>query len=168
MPDPSQKLDLVELIRLLERHGVEYMFIGGVAAQFMGSAQLTYDIDVCYWRTQDNLERLAAALREIHPTLRGAPPDLPFQLDAASLALGNNFTFNTDFGPVDFLGWLDPIGAYENLLPDSEEFQTGDHRIKTIGLHDLIRIKEHLHRPKDQLALLQLYEIRKLRAQNEK
>jgi hypothetical protein len=165
MPDPAQKLDLVELISLLEKHCVEYMFIGGVAAQFMGSAQLTYDIDVCYRRTQENLERLAAALREIHPTLRGAPADLPFQLDAASLALGNNFTFNTDVGPVDFLGWLEPIGPYENLLPAVEEFELGKSRIKTIGLHDLIRIKEHIGRPKDRLALLQLYEIKKLREQ---
>ncbi len=86
-----------------------------------------------------------------------------FQLDATSLALGNNFTFNTDLGPVDFLGWLEPIGDYESLLPTAEEFDTGENRIKTIGLSDLIRIKEHIGRPKDKLALLQLYEIRKLR-----
>ena len=166
MSDPVQKLDLLELIRLLEKHRVEYLLIGGVAAQFMGSSALTYDIDLCYLRKQQNLERLAAALQEIHPTLRGAPPDLPFRLDAQSLALGNNFTFDTDLGPVDFLGWLEPIGTYENLQPAAEEYELSTFRVKTIGLHDLIRIKEHIRRPKDQLALLQLYEIRKLREAN--
>ena len=166
MSDPVEKLDLLKLVRLLNKHRVEYVLIGGVAAQFLGSPQLTNDIDICYRRDRDNLERLAAAVREIHPTLRRAPADLPFQLDATSLALGNNFTFNTDLGPVDFLGWLEPIGDYEKLLPGVEEFEADEFRIRTIGLHDLIRIKEHIRRPKDQLALLQLYEIRKLREAN--
>jgi hypothetical protein len=109
------------------------------------------------------LERLAAALREIKPTLRGAPPDLPVVLDAVSLALGSNYTFNTSMGPLDLLGWLDPLGSYESLFPTSETYTVGDLSIRTIGLDDLIRIKEHIGRPKDRESLLQLLAIRTLR-----
>jgi predicted nucleotidyltransferase len=35
--------------------------------------------------------------------------------------------------------------------------------VKTIGLEDLIRVKKHIRRPKDQESLLQLLAIRKAR-----
>src|SRR6516164_4482757 len=104
MADNTDKPRLVAIAEHLERHGVEFLVIGGQAAALLGSPVPTYDVDLCYRRTADNLERLARALAELHPTLRGAPPDLPFQLDARSLALGANFTFNTDYGPLDLLG----------------------------------------------------------------
>lgn len=103
----AEDTDKPRLVRIAERflkHGVEFLVIGGQAAVLHGSPIPTYDIDLCYRRTPENLERLAEALRELHPTLRGAPPDLPFRLDAQSLALGANFTFNTDEGPLDLLG----------------------------------------------------------------
>jgi hypothetical protein len=155
--------DLERIAEILLRHGVEFLVVGGQAEVLMGSPRVTYDTDLCYRRTNDNLERLAAALREIKPTLRGAPPDLPVVLDAVSLALGSNYTFNTSMGPLDLLGWLDPLGSYESLFPTSETYTVGDLSIRTIGLDDLIRIKEHIGRPKDRESLLQLLAIRTLR-----
>ena len=155
--------DLERIAEILLRHGVEFLVVGGQAEVLMGSPRVTYDTDLCYRRTNDNLERLAAALREIKPTLRGAPPDLPVVLDAVALALGSNYTFNTSMGPLDLLGWLDPLGSYESLFPTSETYTVGDLSIRTIGLDDLIRIKEHIGRPKDRESLLQLLAIRTLR-----
>jgi hypothetical protein len=107
--------------------------------------------------------RLARALAELHPTLRGAPPDLPFRLDAESLALGSNFTFNTDLGPLDLLGWVEPFGLYDNLDRRAEHFVLDKCRVKTIGLDDLIAIKRHIGRPKDRAALVQLEVLKQLR-----
>src|SRR5438093_1145316 len=84
-------------------HGVEFLVIDGQAEVLFGSPRITYDVDPCYRRTRDNLERLAAATKELKPTLRNAPPDLPFALDARSLALGENFTFHTIHGSLDLL-----------------------------------------------------------------
>ena len=139
------------------------MVIGGQAAALLGSPLPTYDIDLCYRRTTDNLQRLAAALKELHPTLRGAPPDLPFRLDAESLALGANFTFNTDYGPLDLLGWVEPFGAYESLSPRALPIPAGSVILLTIALEDLITIKRHLGRPKDKTALEQLEALQRLR-----
>src|SRR5262249_11916132 len=146
-----------------QRHGVEFLVIGGQAAVLLGSPLPTYDIDLCYRRTADNLQRLAAALKELHPTLRGAPPDLPFLLDAQSLALGSNFTFNTDQGPLDLLGWVEPFGTYEELVPRAEAHQLGTVNVLAVGLDDLIAIKRHIRRPKDQAALVQLEALKRLR-----
>jgi hypothetical protein len=139
------------------------MVIGGQAAALLGSPLATFDVDLCYRRTAANIEKLANALKELHPSLRGAPPDLPFRLDAQSLALGCNFTFNTDHGPVDLLGWVEPFGNYEALLPGAIPIPAGEVTLLTIGLDDLIAIKRYFGRPKDQAALAQLEAIKEIR-----
>ena len=163
MADDTGKPRLLAIAEHLRRHGVEFMVIGGQAANLLGSPQVTFDVDLCYRRTAGNLRRLADALRELHPTLRGAPPDLPFRLDADSLALGANFTFQTDLGPLDLLGWVEPFGTYEELLPRAERVALGSLDLLSIGLDDLIAVKRYIRRPKDQAALLQLEGLKRLR-----
>jgi predicted nucleotidyltransferase len=68
-------------------------------------------------------------------------------------------------GPLDLLGWVEPLGAYESLLPASEAYAIGEMTLRTIGLEDLIRIKQHLGRAKDRESLLQLLAIRSLRGE---
>jgi hypothetical protein len=155
---------LIKFCEHFRNHGVDFLVIGGQAAVLHGSPVPTYDTDFCYLRTADNLRRLAEALRAIHPTLRGAPPDLPFLLDGQSLALGSNFTFKTDLGDLDLLGWVEPIGPYEKLVDRAETYDLGGGlTVRAIALDDLITIKQHIRRPKDQTALFQLEAIRRLR-----
>jgi len=163
MVEPNEKSPLQRIAELLVAHGVEFLVVGGQAETLFGSPRVTYDTDLCYRRTTDNLRRLAEALKELHPTLRGAPPDLPFQLDARSLALGSNFTFSTILGPLDLLGWLEPVGDYDALAPHAETYPVGGMRLRTISLEDLIRVKEHIRRPKDRDSLFQLKAIKQIR-----
>lgn len=159
----TEKPSLVRIVERLRDHGVEFMVVGGQAAVLLGSPLATFDVDLCYKRTRENIRRLAEALKELHPTLRGAPPDLPFRLDAESLALGSNFTFDTDEGPLDLLGHVEPFENYEALVPGSELLDAGGIELRVIGLEDLIAIKRHLRRPKDQTTLVQLEALRRLR-----
>lgn len=161
MADESIKPALVRIAEHFDGFGVEFIVIGGQAAAIFGSPIPTYDVDLCYRRTLDNLERLAAALIDIHPALRDAPPDLPFRLDAQSLALGSNFTLDTDFGPLDLLGWIEPIGTYDDLIGRSERIHLDTVAVSVISFDDLLRIKRHLGRPKDRLTLLQLEAIQR-------
>ncbi len=149
----------------MQRYGVEFLVIGGQAEYLFGSPRVTYDVDFCYRRTRENIERLAAALKELKPTLRGAPAGLPLVLDAQALGFGSNYTFDTDFGKFDLLGWVEPLGDYDALLKNSEKYVIGDMEIQTIGLDDLIRIKEHIGRAKDRESLLQLLAIKRIRAE---
>ncbi len=166
MDEPAEQTPLERFCALLARHGVEFIVVGGQAEALMGGARVTYDVDLCYRRTPENLERLAAALGTLHLTLRGAPPALKFRLDAQALALGLNYTFLVDDEyPLDLLGYLEPVGAYEDLLPRVETVSIGGHPIRVIGLDDLIRIKQYLGRPKDRESLLQLQAIKRLRDQ---
>jgi len=158
---------LIRVAELFQRHGVEFIVLGGQAAALFGSPIPTYDIDLCYRRTEENLSHLADALRELRPTLRGAPPDLPFRIDAQSLALGSNFTLNTDLGPLDLVGWVEPLGTYDDLLRGAEQFDLDGLKVLVIGLSDLLTIKRHLSRPKDRAMLAQLEAIERLRDSGE-
>jgi predicted nucleotidyltransferase len=163
MSDASRESQLEKVVRLLDKHGVVYLVVGGQAEYLMGSPRPTFDVDICYQRTKDNLARLAAALREVKPTLRGAPRDLPFRLDAESLAMGSNFTFDTEIEKLDLLGWVEPLGDYDVLTPRAELYDFAGFKIKTIGLEDLIRVKQHIARQKDSESLYQLLAIRRVR-----
>ena len=165
MAEETEKSALEKIAEILSSHGVEFIVIGGQAELLMGSPRVTYDIDLCYRRTKDNLRRLAAALREIKPTLRNAPADLPFVIDEQSLALGSNFTFNTLLGPLDLLGYLEPVGDFEEIADRAFEVPLADIVVKVIHIDDLITIKQHLRRPKDQQSLLQLLAIRKVQSE---
>ena len=166
MDEPVEQSPLERFCAVLAEHGVEFIIVGGQAEALMGGARVTYDVDLCYRRTPDNLERLATALGTLNLTLRGAPPELKFRLDAQALALGQNYTFEVDGEwPLDFLGYLEPLGTYEDLLPHIEIMSIGGRPTQVIGLEDLIRIKRYLGRPKDRESLLQLEAIKRLREQ---
>ena len=148
---------------LLQAHGVEFIVIGGQAETLYGSPRVTSDVDLCYRRTPENLKRLAEALRELKPTLRGAPADLPFRVDAQSLELGSNFTFSTRAGDLDLLGFVEPLGRFEELDRRAVIADLGSMRVRIIDLDDLIRIKQHIGRTKDLDSLVQLLAIKRVR-----
>jgi hypothetical protein len=58
---------------------------------------------------------------------------------------------------------MEPVGTYDDVVPDSESYQLGEFELRTICLGDLIRIKQHIGRAKDRESLLQLLAIRALR-----
>jgi hypothetical protein len=162
MPNEPGKSALEAFVELFHAHGVEFIVIGGQAESLYGSPRITYDTDFCYRRTPENLDRLARALKELKPGLRGAPPDVPVMLDAKALSLGCNYTFVTEHGDFDLLGQVDPIGSYEAIAPRAKPLLFGKQDILVIALDDLIRIKEHINRPKDRDSLFQLRAIKKL------
>jgi hypothetical protein len=139
------------ILETLVAHEVDFVLIGGLAGIARGSSYATYDVDLAYARDADNLERLAAALRELHATLRGAPKDVPFLLDAETIAKGAHFTFDTPYGGVDIL--TDPDGAppYDRLVAAAgPPAPIEGVLIRVASLDHLIAMKEASDRPKDR------------------
>jgi hypothetical protein len=133
---------------------VSFVVIGGIAANLRGSTTLTQDVDVCYARDEENLERMATALKELHPRVRGAPSDVPFVLDAQSLAMGDHFTLVTDAGSVDILAHPAGIpGGYEELERATDPMDLGGFSVRVASIDDLIRMKRAAGRPKDLVEL---------------
>ena len=157
----------IRVFATLHRHRVEFLVIGGQAEALMGSPRPTYDTDIAYARDPANLERLAAALRELEAKLRvnGQPLEVPFPLDAKSLAFGNLFTWCTNVGEdFDVLGYVEPVGTYEDMLPAAERYRLDEgFDLLTISLEDLLRVKEYISRQKDAESLQQLRALKRMR-----
>jgi hypothetical protein len=71
-PRVPPRLDVEAILGALDRHGVDYVLIGGIAARLHGSPLLTEDVDITPALDRPNLARLAEALTELEARLRGA------------------------------------------------------------------------------------------------
>lgn len=149
-----------QVVRLLGRHRVRYVLIGGLAAVTHGAPLVTQDVDLCHARDPENLARLADALREVHATLRGADPEVPFLLDAKTLVRGDAFTFTTDVGWVDILATPAGTSGYDDLARTADAFELFGFRVLVASVDDLIRMKRAAGRPKDLLAAEELGALR--------
>ncbi|MBW2427318.1 MAG: hypothetical protein JRF56_00050 [Deltaproteobacteria bacterium] len=58
------------------------------------------------------------------PCLRDVPEGLPFIFDQKTVQKGLNFTLKTELGFLDLLGEIVGGGAYEDLLPHSQEIES--------------------------------------------
>ena len=158
------------LVEALHRHGVEYLVVGGVAARAYGASRETKDFDCLVRRARDNLDRLAAAMRELHARLRveglsdAEATQLPVQIDALTLNAIEISTWRTDAGDLDVL--VDIPGRdgshrqYEDLASRAQVLEYGGMAVRVAGLDDIIASKEWANRPKDRAALPELRELR--------
>jgi predicted nucleotidyltransferase len=149
-------VDLAQIIPPLTTAKIDFILIGGMAAIVHGSARVTFDVDLVYSRTPENIERIAAALAPYRPYVRDAPPNLPFTWDAKTIRNGVNFTLTTRLGDVDLFGEVASGETYNDLLVHSFDVDAFGVRFKCIDLPTLIRIKEAAGRRKDQEAIAEL------------
>ncbi len=143
-------------LEFLGRNEIDCVIVGGVAGTLHGSTIPTTDLDVCYARTAENLQRLATALQSVNARLRNAPPNLPFLLDSETLRKGLNFTFVTDVGDLDLLGEVRGIGYYDEAVEGASTFELLGYEFKVIALDKLIVAKRTAGRGKDMVAVAEL------------
>lgn len=155
----SEAFDPVSIIEVLQRFGVRFVVIGGIAAISNGSPLPTEDLDVTPARDGGNLRCLARALRELEARLR-VPRDggegVAFPVDDAMLSGAETWTLVTRFGDLDLAFSPSGTGGYEDLHRDATEVQLGDDppvRALVASLADVIRSKEAANRPKDRAQL---------------
>jgi hypothetical protein len=148
--------DLTRLVRALADARVEFIIVGGMAANAHGSARVTTVVDVVYARSTANLTRLVKALAPLKPYLRGAPPGLPFEWSVATLRAGLNFTLTTAAGPIDLLGEIVGGGSYDALVAHSTMVRAFGRDVTLLDLPWLIKVKRAAGRPKDLEVIAEL------------
>ena len=152
--------DFARLLGALHKAGVDYVIVGGVAATVHGSARLTQDIDICYDRSDDNIDRIVRALRSLKPYLRGAPRGLPFEWSTETLRGGLNFTLTTTAGDIDLFGEVIGGGAYDDLIDHTIDVTLFGYDAKCLDLDWLIATKRAAGRPRDLEAIAELEALR--------
>jgi hypothetical protein len=145
--DVDRPLDLGELIAALARHGVDYVVIGGVAAQVHGHRRTTMDLDLTPDPSPENLRRLSAALTE----LEARPRDAGAKEEAEILV--------TRHGQIHVL--KEPKGArgFDQMRERALVVDLDGNEVAIVALDDLIRMKRAAGRPADLDDIAALTEV---------
>jgi hypothetical protein len=101
---------LVEILRILSAHRVDFIVVGGMAAVIGGVPVVTRDIDVLPARSSANVEHLLAALSELEALFRGDARRL--RPNASHLAGPGHLLLETRYGPLDLLGTIEDDTTY--------------------------------------------------------
>ncbi len=162
-------LQLERLLGVLAAHRVEYLVVGGVAAQAHAATRPTTDLDACLRWTAENRERAAAGLAELNAGYRveGMSERFPAPLDGRMLAGSEISTWRTDAGDIDYLAGiptaehgLGRLATYDDLAPRAQRMVIAGIPVDVASLRDIIDSKQSLDRPSDREALPELIALR--------
>jgi predicted nucleotidyltransferase len=131
------------ILATLESHGVRYVLIGGLAANAHGTRRTTRDVDVIVDRSTENLERLAAAARDLEvgsPVLDSRLQELD-PLDVADLQRAANVSLDTREGDLDVMNEAKGAPPFEHLEQRAVVVEVLGTRVPVVGLDDLIELK---------------------------
>jgi len=144
-----------EIFSALDRHGVRYVLIGGLAAILHGAAHVTTDVDIAPEEAVRNLERLSTALRELNARIRvaGEEGGIPFGHDAESLRRVRIWNLVTDRGNLDITFVPSGTQGYEDLRRDAVPMRVRGIDVPVASLADVIRSKEAAGRERDRAVL---------------
>lgn len=146
---PTERLDPQRILEKLVEHGVDFVVVGGLAAQTHGSTRMTNDVDVIPRPEPANLTRLAETLRALDARVLN-PDHEDLEVDAAMLPRATIWQFATPHGDIDVLDDAPGAAPYDQLRERALVIALGDIRIAVAGRDDLIRMKLARGRPLDR------------------
>lgn len=150
------KSDFPDLLKRLNDHGVNYILVGGMAANLHGSPITTMDCDIVVSLNIENLSQLAKAPAPLSPTFRNKTPPQSFDETMAARGGWKNIYLDTGAGVLDCLGDIKGLGGYEECEARSLEVDLGGYSIRVLTREALIAAKRAMGRPKDLLTVTQL------------
>ena len=149
------------IVAALERHRVEYVVIGGAAAQARGWPEPTDDIDFTPERSQGNLSRVAAAVEELDAGFRVDPARYPEGyrppdgIDWRTFRNQISIAFATRHGNFDVVLLPDGTKGYEEIIATAtREMLPGTAIVVPVASAEMIlHSKGVADRPKDHAVL---------------
>lgn len=153
-----------EILEVLNRHRVEYIVVGGVAAVIQGAPITTFDLDALVRVAPDNAGRLLEALSELEARYREHQTVLkPTEED---ILAGGHLLLMTRAGPLDVLGYIGDGRRYEDLITATSEVALTAGTLRVLDLEELIRQKKALDRPKDRAVADLLEQVLRSRSKD--
>jgi hypothetical protein len=157
----------LEILKILTRHCVDFIVVGGVSAVLHGAPVTTFDLDVVHARNRENIARLLSALEELEAVYR-VQPEQQLRPGESHLASPGHQLLLTRFGPLDVLGMIGKSRTWEDLRPHTRtmEIEPGA-EVRVLDLETLIAVKEELGFPKDAAMLPVLRQTLKQRSERQ-
>lgn len=145
-------LDPELLLTTLANHNVRFVLIGALAARLQGFPRATADADITPAGDDENLMRLAAALKDLDARVftDAVPEGLPFDCSAAALKRAALWNLTTRAGRLDLAFKPSGTSGYDDLIRDAVTFDVFGATLKAASIADIIRSKEASDRPQDR------------------
>lgn len=156
--------EFYDILRILSRHQVDFILVGGVAAILEGAPVSTFDLDIVWNRVAENQPRLLAALQELNALYLDVA-DRHIAPDDEKLTTLRLHRLKTDFGTLDVMETIGDGMAYQDLVGRSHLYEIDDIQVRILGLETVILSKEQAMREKDRAALPILRRTLQLRKQ---
>jgi hypothetical protein len=149
--------DVTDLFRSLNRHGVRYLLVGGMATAMHGYIRATEDLDLWIQVGESNKQNLIVALQENNVVGASYLNDIPLLFGWTSVVAGKH-GFTLDMGhSLKAFSNEDFDACYARALDASFD----EVPFKVIHLNDLIAEKQATGRLKDLSDVEELLKIKK-------
>lgn len=157
----SDVFGAASIFMILNKHRVDYVLVGGYAAQLRGASRPTTDADVTPESGGENLARLADALGELKARIRtdSVPEGLAIDTSAEALQGMTTLNMQTEYGDLDLTFVPDGTTGYNDLIRSATAEPVGGTVVQVAALIDIIRSKTAAGRQKDLDALPELYSL---------
>jgi len=157
----------LEILKVLTRHRVDFIIVGGVSAVLHGAPVTTFDLDVVHARDRENIVRLLSALEELEAVYR-ARPERQLRPGESHLASPGHQLLLTKFGPLDVSGMIGKSRTWEDLHGRTRTMEIESSVVvRVLDLETLIAVKEELGFPKDVAVLPVLRQALKERSERQ-
>jgi hypothetical protein len=145
----TEPLDAQRILEELARHEVDFVLVGGLAAQTHGNTRMTNDVDVIPAPEPDNLARLATALRALDARVLN-PGHEGIEIEPSMLPRATIWQFATRHGDIDVLHEAPGAAPYPELRERALVIALDETLVPVVGRDDLIRMKLARNRPIDR------------------
>jgi predicted nucleotidyltransferase len=149
--------DFLEILKVLSKHKVDFIIVGGVCAVLHGAPVSTFDLDLVHSRSPANLTRLMASLEELGAYYRARAAQ-PLKPELPHLSSSGHQLLTTKLGPLDLLGTIGKGHDFEALLRYTVEQEISGLHLRLLDLEALIRIKKETITDKDK-AIIPILEM---------
>jgi hypothetical protein len=153
--------EMLNYWRRLNKHGVRYIMVGGVATNLNGFQRTTNDIDVWLDDTPENRENYRQAFKEYSGI------DF-FMINRMQIIPGwTNFNLNNGFR-LDLMVSMKGLEnvSFDECLQFSNKADIDGITVPFLHINHLLANKRAVNRPKDQLDVIELEKIKKYLDEN--
>lgn len=154
-----------DVFRALNRHGVRYLIVGGVAVNLLGVPRMTKDLDLMLDLSADNLKLFVSAVKDLGYRPR-APVALEEFADALKRAAWRRekgavvFTLNDPRDPLTQVDvFLENPIDFKSAYEVRQQLEAEDMRLDVVSIEDLIRLKARANRLQDKSDIAMLRKV---------
>ncbi|MHB1922129.1 MAG: hypothetical protein ACYCOO_07815 [Chitinophagaceae bacterium] len=155
-------IELLRFWKVLKENNVRYIMVGGFATRFHGFNRNTDDLDMWLEDTLENRKNLRKAFNQLEYGDFEPLETLPLLPGVIGFTIGEGIR-------LDILGEMKGLEefSFEDCLKMSSNAKLEGINVPFLHINHLIANKKIINRPKDQVDVIELEKIRKIREEKE-